>query len=69
MLGGAFFCGGFLYYMYIAGGPDIRIDGVLYQARMEEGRLPTMEYHSNGETEFGGTPEKSCNASQVGVGA
>jgi hypothetical protein len=38
ILGGAFFCGAFYYWLYIFDEPDISVDGVYYQ-RMEEGTL------------------------------
>ena len=43
ILGGALFCGVYYYWMFIFREPEIKIDGVYYQEKMEEGTLPTSQ--------------------------
>lgn len=40
LIGGTVFCGGFYYYMFILGEPDIAIDGLYYAQTAEEGEMP-----------------------------
>ena len=40
LIGGTVFCGGYYYYMFILGEPDISIDGLYYAAKAEEGGMP-----------------------------
>ncbi|KAK1826389.1 formate transporter [Podospora conica] len=42
IIGGALFCGVYYYWMFIFREPEIKIDGVYYQEKMEEGSLPTQ---------------------------
>jgi hypothetical protein len=40
LIGGTVFCGGYYFYMFILGEPDIAIDGLYYAAKAEEGGMP-----------------------------
>lgn len=42
IVGGALFCGVYYYWMFIFREPEINIDGVYYQEKLEEGTLPTQ---------------------------
>ncbi|KAK4454544.1 Formate/nitrite transporter [Podospora aff. communis PSN243] len=64
LIGGTIFVGGFYYYMFVWGEPDIAVDGAYYTARLEEGNLDTS---TSSATLQSNNPEVSGNGRSAAV--
>lgn len=63
VLGGTIFCGGYYYYMFIYGQPDIMLDGLYYHdiIAMEQGTLQTLQASAGKSGEVNNLSGNSTN--------